>query len=210
MKAELRRPGADLLRWVEGYQRKTFREGKQPPAKGMDLAGMDFSDLDLVSMAFEDSTLDGTCLQRAQFGDVYLLSCSVRQADFTDAWLSKGEVHESDLGGAIFRRAKLIKWNVYESVLQNADFTEADTNRTFFCECDLRNARFRRVELIDVGIRDCILTGADFTGSAGTISAHPINVGTPEMPRWIEGDDALDWFRAAGARDVRWRSRRRG
>ena len=202
MKAELKRPDAAFLRWAEAYRRKAIREGKQPPAKGIQLAAMDLSDHDLSGLALEDSTLDGACLERAQFGDVYLVSCMVRQADFTDAWLSKGEVHDSDLSGAIFRRAKLIKWDAYDSVLRGADFTEADVSRAFLCGCDLRDVRLRHLEL-DMGMNGCILTGADLTGSWGTLT-YPINVGTPEVPRWIEGDDALEWCRAAGAHDIRW------
>jgi hypothetical protein len=70
--------------------------------------------------------------------------------------------------------------------------------------CDLSRARFRDLELADAALMSCTLTGADFTGSRGTLAEHPINVGSVEEPRWIEGDEALEWLRAAGAAHIGW------
>jgi uncharacterized protein YjbI with pentapeptide repeats len=116
--------------------------------------------------------------------------------------LNKAQLYHCSFEGASFEGATLIRWMAYHSDFRNANFAGASCAGAFFSDCDLRGARFRGVELKGIGFGDCVLAGADFTGSYGALSPDPINVGRPDEPRWIEGDEMAAWFRRAGAREV--------
>jgi uncharacterized protein YjbI with pentapeptide repeats len=200
---QLRRPSQQFMDLVSRHERRWARdESLKLRAADLDLSrtdlgGIDLSDAELKRCRLDYAGLTGVSLAAALIGD-----CTFRGADLSGAWLNKAQIYHSTFEGASFEEATLTRWMAYHSDFRGADFTEASCGGAFFTDCDLRGARFRRVDLKGIGFTDCVLADADFTGSYGELSPEPINVGRPDDPRWIEGDEMAAWFRRAGARDV--------
>ena len=198
---ELRKPSAELRKAREVYAEQRRTRYPPDPVSSLDLSWTDLSGMDL------DLNLTGCNLSHARcsgttFG-IFMVRCQAQGADFTEAFLKKAQIGDSVFDDAVLHRATLLKASVVDSTFRRADFAGANLNQAVFRRCDLRGARFTCTQLPQVGFDRSLLAGADFTGCTGWVDPDRVNVGTPEEPSWIEGEELRDWFRAAGASDVR-------
>ena len=198
---ELRPPSEELKKARERFWEQWRTRYPPGPASSLDLSWTDLSGLSL-DIDLEDCDLAYARCRGTTFG-VLMLRCGAQHADFSEAFLKKAHITTSTFDDAIFRGARLIKLDAADSSFRRVDFTGADLTRCSFFRCDLRDARFTRTPLDGVGFERSLLAGANFTGCTGWIGPVRVNVGTPEDPHWIEGEDLRDWLRAAGATDVR-------
>jgi uncharacterized protein YjbI with pentapeptide repeats len=193
-------PDRDFLRRLDEEQRRRIGDG---PASfvDQDLGGTDLRRL-VLQADFERCRFDDALLLEADMGGALLGYCSFRGADLSRSWLTKARLHYCDLEGAVLREAHLAKASIHHSSLRGADLTGADVARGAFHDCDLRDASLVGLDLQGVAFDACRLAGADFSGTSGTLSPAPIDVGPEGATRLLEGDAAIRWLLAAGARDI--------
>jgi len=197
--------------------------GRQLKADGATYDRLDLSKLDLREAELTNCTLHHANLAGADLSRAHLEDCAATFADLGGARLIRTTLTGSDLRGARFARANLIGSRFSRDDLQDCDFRDADLTGCRWHANGLRSADFRGANLAGAEIRSCGLQLADLTdvlldrvileyselgeaylrGAHGTLMALPIDVGTPEQRRLLEGEEALDWLLSAGA-DVRW------
>jgi uncharacterized protein YjbI with pentapeptide repeats len=199
---DLRTPAEDFLRWLEENRRLRFKGQMPAPASQLDLSRMQLASVDFSDLGFKDCSFDGSELRAADFGASGLYGCSFQGADLSEAWLTKAQVDGCDFRECIFVGARLPKVMTHHCDFRGADLTGAGLARAGFHHCDFRQARLRDVELKETSLHDCALAGADFTGSRGSVLLRPLNIGSPEAPQWLEGEEALTWLRLAGATEI--------
>lgn len=165
---------------------------------GEDLAGVEF---ELISQLLE-CTFDRANL-RGIHAPAYIGDCSMVETRLDGAWLSKSELYRCDLRAASLSGTKLSRTAFMRSDLRGADLSGAEpVSRTHFYRCDLREARLIGLMLHSVSFTETSLSGIDLSMTSGSIFPEPINVGSPDSPRWLEGDEALRWLEGAGASDL--------
>lgn len=177
--------------------------GHRVHALRLDLSDKVLDETNLNGAELIDCKLDAARLRRVDLTRSYPTRCSFVGADMTSALLYKAELIRCDLRRARLFEANLTRATCHYGDLRGADLTHADLTRCFFDESDLRGAVLRDTVLRATSIWDCHVADLDLRGASGTLLRHAINVGTPEGPRVLDGDEALAWFRAAGA-DVTW------
>jgi uncharacterized protein YjbI with pentapeptide repeats len=188
--------------WLRGHIKARGKEDF------LEIKGDDFAGEDLASVEFEMiSRLSGCVLDRASLRGVhaptYISDCSLIETRLDGAWLSKSDFYRCDLRGASLCDAKLSRTEFGRSDLRGADFSRADpVAKEIFYRCDLRDARLRGLELRAVAFGESSLSGIDLTLTTGTIFPEPINIGSPDVPCLVAGDEALRWLEGAGARDL--------
>jgi uncharacterized protein YjbI with pentapeptide repeats len=172
-------------------------------ARGLDLQGKVLDGADLDGAVLVDSAFDHASLRDVILWSAHPTCSTFVGADLTGVQLVKAQLRDCD-----FRDARLVRANFLRALgsrldLRGADLTAANLTRLHLLWSDLRGAVLRDVVLDTTTFQECLLAGVDLRGAAGTLHPDPINVGTPEEPRFLEGDEALAWLRAAGA-DVTW------
>lgn len=169
---------------------------------------VDFSGEDLGSVEFEMIyRLSGCVFDRASLCGIhaptYIFKCSFIEAQLDDTWLAKSQFHRCDLRAASLSDAKLSRTDFARSDLRGARFSGDELfNEVSFHRCDLREARLTGLRFRAVSFGGSSLSGIDLSQTTGSIFPEPINVGSPEEPRLLEGDEALNWFEGAGARNL--------
>jgi uncharacterized protein YjbI with pentapeptide repeats len=132
-----------------------------------------------------------------------MLRCSFIETRLDGAWLAKSQFDRCDLRGASLCDAKLSRTDFAKSDLREADFSGADPfNEVTFYQSDLRQARLTGLQFHAESFSGSSLSGIDLSRTTGSIFPEPINVGSPDEPRWLEGEEALRWLEGAGARDL--------
>jgi uncharacterized protein YjbI with pentapeptide repeats len=199
---DLRTPAEDFLSWVKEYKRLHMKGEMPPPGSRLDLSRMRLETVDFNVLGFEDCNFEQSDLRSADFGASGLYDCSFRNADLSEAWFTKAQVGGCDFRGCSFRGSNLIKAMIHHCDFQGVDFSGAQFARAGFHHCDFRQARLRNLWLKETSLRGCALAGADFTGSWGSVLLRPLNIGSPEAPLWLEGEEVLAWLHSAGASEI--------
>ena len=179
------------------------RRHRDGSATGLGLAGRRLDGILLTGASLHDCDFDGAHMHFADLYASYPARCSFVGTDLSFASLVKADVTACDLRDARLHSANLVRVRLSGSDMRGADLSHADLNAGFVTETDLRGARLRGVLFRQTLLEGSLLDGADLSGARGTVRRAPINVGTPERPRLIDGPDALAWLRAAGA-EVEW------
>jgi uncharacterized protein YjbI with pentapeptide repeats len=172
-------------------------------ATSLDFSRRVLDGADLDGAVLLDCNFTGASLRDVVLYSSYPTRCSFVGADMTSVQMVKAQLDDCDLRDVRLVRANLLRAVGHHLDLREADISEADLTRCFLSDSDLRGAVMRDVVFRGTSIRSCHLAGADLRGAAGTLLRRSINIGTPEQPRILDGDEALDWLRAAGA-DVSW------
>jgi uncharacterized protein YjbI with pentapeptide repeats len=197
---------AELARRLERHKRwwRSDRTGQRLDASRLVLAHRALEGLDLAGAELADCVFDGARLHETDFAKTWLTRCSFVRADLSSASFYKSQTTDSDFSHARLVGTYLTRWHNVRSCFRDADLSRADLGGSFFDRCDLRGARLRDAHLDRAGFQDCRLGGADFSGARGALVRYPIDVGTSQEPRIVDGDEALAWLRDAGAEEVRW------
>jgi uncharacterized protein YjbI with pentapeptide repeats len=174
----------------------------------LDIEGVEVAGEDLTSVMFEMVlSLTHCVLDRANLRGVhaptYISGCSLIETRLDGAWLAKSQFTGCDLRGASLRDAKLSRTDFAKSDLRGASFSGADPfSRVGFYDCDLRGAYLTGLQFQAASFSGSSLSGIDLSLTTGSIFPRPINIGSPEEPRLVEGDEALRWMEEAGATDL--------
>jgi uncharacterized protein YjbI with pentapeptide repeats len=181
--------------------------GQEFVADGLDLSETDLSGFDLSSVALTNTTFDHANLRRADLYASQLALSTFRGADLTEATLRKSNITEANFSAARMSRANLTRADASGTNFMGADLTGAELWKIYAARSDFRGAILRNVDfqLSPAHFDDCLLAGADLSGAVGQLMPNcRINIGSPEAPQLISGEDLLSWFRQAGARRITW------
>jgi len=118
--------------------------------EGLDLAGVDLSDVSLPGARFNKAILTGAYFRRANLRGADFSAAILSDADLTDADLS-----DVQMSGADCTHARLVRCSMERANLTGADFTEAV----------LRQAQMAGVEACKVILAGANLLEADLTGA---------------------------------------------
>ena len=177
---------------------------EQLDAAGLDLTGKLLGGIDLSRARLTRCRFDRAGLQGADFYGAYLNNCSFNEADLTAASFAKSEADDCHLRKAVLHEVTFLRWEPSRADFREADLAGADLRRFTCVDCDMRDAILSDAHFDRTCLDRCLLAGASLIGASGTLLPYPINVGSPEAPHLLVGDDALHWLRAAGATDVSW------
>lgn len=138
--------------------------------------GMDLKHKDISSSLLSSSTFISANLEKADF-----CKSNVSYADFTNANIKAARLADSECIETIFVKADLSNANLVAGLFDETDFRNA-----FLLNADIRLATFEGV----------LLNGAKLTGIRGIEEAFikSINIGTPEQPIILGGEDARKWL----------------
>lgn len=187
-------PDRELVAMLEPHY-----TGRHLEARGLDLRGRVFDGAHLHFSQFIDCSFDGASLRQVDLSSSHELSCSFVGAELTGADLHKAHLQKCDLRNARLVEGNLLRLTGWDLDLRGADLSRAKLVKCFLTDCDLRDAILRDAELRLVSMRGCYVAGADFRGAHGALLNSQINVGTPEEPHVLEGEEARSWLAAAGA-----------
>jgi uncharacterized protein YjbI with pentapeptide repeats len=203
---------ADILRRLDRNWRRTEHSdgGERLEAEGLDFGGLLLDGARLAEAKLRQCTFEDAGLRGADLYSAYLEECSFRHADMRAAWLYKAQAircdfREAQLADAYFRRLDALHCDFRGANLRGAHLRDFG-----WIDCDLRDTDMSRAWLDSTDFGGCLLGGANLTGATGTVVrldgefGGPVNVGTREEPETLQGDEFLDWLRAAGARNVSW------
>jgi uncharacterized protein YjbI with pentapeptide repeats len=203
---------ADLaLRLDRSWRRTQLLDGGASlEAEGLDVSGLRLdgaclADGKLTHCNFQDSSLRG-----ADMYYLYMEHCSFRRADMNAAWLHKAQAYDCDFRDADLADAYFGGMDAAGCDFRKADLRGAHLRNFGWIDCDLRDTDMSGARLDWTSFGGCLMAGADFTGATGTVVrldgefGRPVNIGSPEKPELLQGDEFLDWLRAAGARNVSW------
>jgi uncharacterized protein YjbI with pentapeptide repeats len=196
---------AELIRRLEShYHWNAGGAGERLDASGLDLSGKLLDGIDFGEAWFTSCVFDGAQIRGANMAGVELRKCSFIGADLTATTFAKAETWDCAFRNATLREANFLRWGNFRADFREADLAGAEL-RLFAChDGDLRDAIFWDATLDRACFDSCLLVGAGLVGVTGTLLPYPINVGSRVEPRLLEGEEALDWLRAAGAMDVTW------
>lgn len=197
---------AELARLLDLHGRwaRADQSGERLVATGLDFRGKALEGVGLNGAELVECSFGGARMRGADLYGAVFVRCSFAGADLSGATLAKAQVSTCDLREARLVGANLVRSSTAQSDLRGADLTGADLTASFIWRCDLRGAVLRRASFgRSAGVIECLLAGADLRGVTGALMPYPIDLGTPEEPRLIEGDEALAWLRGAGA-EIDW------
>ncbi|WP_232699734.1 pentapeptide repeat-containing protein [Brevibacillus daliensis] len=138
---------------------------------GMDLNHKDISSSLLCSSTFISANLEGTDFCKS----------NISYVDFTNANIKAARLADSECIETVFAKADLSNANLVAGLFDETDFRNA-----ILYNADIRLATFERV----------LLNGAKLTGIRGIEEAFikSINIGTPEQPNILVGEEARKWL----------------
>ncbi|MCR2806921.1 pentapeptide repeat-containing protein [Paenibacillus soyae] len=138
--------------------------------------GMNLNHKDFSSSLLSSSTFISTNLEGADF-----CKSNVSYADFSYANIKAARLADSECIGTLFVKADLSDANLVAALFDETDFRNA-----ILINADVRLATFERV----------LLKGAKLTGVQGLEEAFikSINIGTPEQPNLLVGEEARIWL----------------
>jgi hypothetical protein len=117
-------------------------------------------------LCFQDGSLHGINLSRANLREVRLAKASLRGIVLSEAVLSGAYFGASDLEGANLQNALLGGANLREAKLANADLSGADLSGAHLAQANLRGATLRGANLNAANLWRTALHGADLTGAS--------------------------------------------
>ncbi len=130
------------------------------PFDGLDLAGVDLSDLDFSNRSLSATVLKGANLARCSFAGAKLEGVVLARADLTEARFVGADLTMADLAGATAPRADFTGAN-----LDEADFTAADLEGAVLDEAHGESTQLARCRLVGAQLRGASLRDADFTAA---------------------------------------------
>ena len=104
---------------------------------GLDLSGMDFSDVIFINVSMNKTVFKGADLHSARFYE-----CSVTDTDFSLADLTKAKFIKGDLSHSVFEKAKMDKVEVYGLTFWDNDVSNSSLNNSRFVRTDLADSSF--------------------------------------------------------------------
>jgi uncharacterized protein YjbI with pentapeptide repeats len=121
--------------------------------EGLDLSGVDLSDLALPGARFHNAILTDSFFRRTNLRDADFSGAVLAAADFTDADLSN-----ASLGGADLTAARLVRCSLHGATLVGADLTGAVLRHA-----DMTAVLASGVVMTGANLLEADLTGADLT-----------------------------------------------
>ncbi len=138
-----------------------------------DLAGLDFSDMDLRHLDLRESnlrgavftraTLIGTKLNQADLSGADFREARLKGADLTEATLIETDLSSTDFRKATFKGALFRGVNFFYADFQGADFSEAQLMGETLSAADFRKVNFSKADLSNAVLSGARLDGARFT-----------------------------------------------
>ncbi|HEX6538171.1 MAG TPA: pentapeptide repeat-containing protein, partial [Candidatus Dormibacteraeota bacterium] len=188
-------------RWGYPDQYPTAR-GQEPGvelmAEALDVSHTDFTGMDLADLWWVESTLEGSRFNGSWMPGTRSYASSWRDCDLSEVQMAKAEAHGCLFAGSSFKGAYLVRTDMQSCDLRGADLSGADLLKFSALDCDLRGLAIRNTVLDAVGFNGSHVADIDLMGSTGTITGvggrkpHPrIDIGEPDDPHWVEGDEAL-------------------
>jgi uncharacterized protein YjbI with pentapeptide repeats len=203
---------ADLARRLDRHWRDTEYGdgGERLEAERLDFSGLILDGVRLAEGSVANCTFDGSSLRGADLYCLYMDHCSFRGADLRSGWFYKADANECDFRETLMADAYFGRFDPWECDFRGANLRGAHLRNFGWIDCDLRDTDMSGAWLDWTSFGGCLMAGADFTGATGTVVrldgefGRPVNIGSPEKPELLQGDEFLDWLRAAGARNVSW------
>ncbi len=159
----------------------------------LDMTNWDFSNLDLTSVKFTDSTISGANFTNADLTSAGFENATVNGANFTNANLTSAGFENATVNGANFTNANLASADFGGTTVSGADFTNANLTSAHLYGAkgliieqlrsaasikkvnlygrDMTNWDFSNLDLTSVGFGSANVSGANFT-NANLISAN--------------------------------------
>jgi len=147
------------------------------------LAGADFSDVDLFGINLPWANLAGADFSDVDFSEADLFRTDFSGADFSDVDFSEADLFRTDFSGADFSDVDFSKAD-----LSNVDFSEADLSNVDFSEADLFGASFFGANLHGVDFSEADLSRTNFSGASFSkvnfymTSLYRANLEFPKFP----------------------------
>ncbi|EJZ1748308.1 pentapeptide repeat-containing protein [Escherichia coli] len=133
-------------------------ESGQRCIEGLNLAGMDLTDIDLSKMALRNVNFNGSILRNAKFSGTIC-----EGVDFTDCDLRNAEFENASLENNDFRKVRhLLNINFTNANLRNSNFSGKILTGVNFTGSDLSNAYLAHIDFTKVIFFPSLIIGAVF------------------------------------------------
>lgn len=136
----------------------------------LDLAGVDFREIDLSESRFAQTDLSFAHLENADLSDSDLLSVRMISAGAIGARMDRSDLRDAEMSfgyfdHARFREANLERATLARATLEQADFGKAKLARADLTDTVLTGANFARADLRGVDLRGAEIDDACFKGA---------------------------------------------
>lgn len=171
-------------------------QGEKLGIDEVDLRNMDLSQYPLDQAYITACTFDGMNLNHKDFSSSLLNSSTFISTNLEGADFCKSNVSYADFTNANVKAARFSDSECIETVFVQADLSDANLVAGLFDETDFRNAIFFNADLRLATFERVLLKGAKLTGVRGLDEAFikSINIGTPEQPKILVGEEARKWL----------------
>jgi uncharacterized protein YjbI with pentapeptide repeats len=167
----------------------------------LEVSDIDFRDIDLTNYPLDQAlliacTFDGMNLYAKDMFASLLCASTFKSTNLENADFYEANVSYVDFTNANAQNTRFLKSICFETVFIKADLTNAMLVDALFVKTDFRKAILHNVDVRFSVFKDVLLKGAKLTGLKGLEEAfiESINIGTPESPILLEGEEAREWF----------------
>ena len=156
----------------------------------------DFSGLNFDTVVFENCTLIGCRLKKADFKNILFKNCQLPGCSFAGSWMSRMQFYNCQLVGTDFSQCSINNTcftdcamamaNFTETKLEQCSITGCDMTESFFASCKLKKLQldrnqcmgteFFKTKLKDVDFTTCILEGIKVSTENGELKGAKVNL----------------------------------
>lgn len=178
--------------WIETIG----REGKK-----LAVDEVDFRDIDLADYPLDQAYLTACVFNGMNLSGKDMYASVVCSSTFEDANLESADFYKADVSYANFSNANLqnarfARSDCIETIFNKADLRNAKLVGALFDQVDFRNANLQNTDVSTSTFEEVLLQAAQLEGMRGLEEAFikSINIGTPEQPIILKGEDARQWL----------------
>lgn len=205
-------PSLEVTRWPDDSRARDalerYLQGRRAgdldlrlEAIGLDFRGADLSGMLLGSPWLEEAVLDGVRLAGADLVSGSLAGAWMTGADLSGCVLGKTQLDGCRARDASLRGARSWRASAYRADLGGVDLTGAHLNELGLTDADLRGAELSGAHLDRVSFDRTRLGGCSLSGAHGSVFGS-IDIGTPQAPECLDGDEMIAWLRSQGAGEL--------
>ncbi|OAB42112.1 pentapeptide repeat-containing protein [Paenibacillus glacialis] len=191
----------EIIHQLESHQLWIDTLGKEGNKLGFDEVDFCNIDIDLIKYPLDQAyltacTFDGMNLYGKDMHSSLICSSTFITTNLENADFYKADVSYVDFTNANVKNARYAKSDCSEAIFIKADLTNAKLISCSLYLTDFREATLKNVDVSSSSFKGVLLKGAKLSGIKGLEDAFikSINIGTPEIPILIEGEEAVQWI----------------
>ncbi len=192
MNRELEEDFAQHKKWVASIG----RQGRKIVLDEVDLKDINFEKHVVQQGMFLGCNFDGLKINNVDFYTTWLCSSTFRETIINGCNFNKGELEYSNFNNSKITNTRIHKCEFWNASFLNTHIFNCSFMNNYCSLTDFRGAIIENVDFSATSFRETLFKDVVLKNISGIeeIFFNSINIGTPEEPIMLGGEEAKKWF----------------